>query len=66
MKALGDQADFRRPFLIINAMPKGVPSWPSGLDSRLSLPWPGFNPWSGNYDPTNFKVQPKRKTKLLG
>ena len=26
----------------------GFPWWPSGKDSGLSLPWPGFNPWLGN------------------
>ena len=25
-----------------------VPCWPSGWDSGLSLPWPGFNLWLGN------------------
>lgn len=27
---------------------QGVPWWPSGSNSRLSLPRPGFSPWSGN------------------
>ena len=26
----------------------------------LSLPWPGFNPWSGNYDPAKKKKKKKR------
>ena len=25
----------------------------SGQDSGLSLPWPRFNPWSGDWDPTS-------------
>lgn len=29
---------------------QGVLGWLSGWDSRLLLPWPGFNPWSGNRD----------------
>ena len=27
---------------------EGVPCWPSGWDSGLSLLWPGFIPWLGN------------------
>ena len=27
---------------------EGVPWWPSDEDSGLSLPWPGFSPWSRN------------------
>ena len=41
----------------------GIPWWPSGQDSWLSLPWPGFSPWSGNWDPASFGVQPKKKKK---
>ena len=26
----------------------GVPWWPGGWDSGLSLPWPWLNPWSEN------------------
>ena len=36
----------------------GVPWWPSGEDSGLSLLGPGFNPWSGNWDPASRVVQP--------
>ena len=31
---------------------KRIPWQSSGWDSELSLPWPGFSPWSGNQDST--------------
>ena len=31
------------------------------MDSGLSLPWPGFNPWLGNRDPASSAAQPKKK-----
>ena len=34
------------------------------VDSRLSLPCPRFNPWSGNWDPTSNMVWPKQKQNM--
>ena len=30
----------------------------------ISLPWPGFNPWSGNWDPASQQNQGKRQPNL--
>ena len=38
-----------------------IPWWPSGYDSVFSLPWPRFNPWLGNWNPTNHAVGKKKK-----
>ena len=35
--------------------------WPSDQYSRLSLPWPGFSPWSGNWDSISHEPWPKKK-----
>ena len=35
------------------------------MDSGLSLPWPGFNPWLGNRDPESSAAQPKKKKKKI-
>ena len=35
------------------------------MDSGLSLPWPGFNPWLGNRDPASSAAQPKKKKKII-
>ena len=32
----------------------GVPWQPSSEDSGLSLPWPRFSPWLGNWDPISY------------
>ena len=37
-------------FTVSLKLQQGVPWWPSSYDSRLSLSWPGFNPWLGNWD----------------
>ena len=31
------------------------------LDFGLSLLWPGFNPWSGNWDPISHEMWPKKR-----
>ena len=44
--------------------------FPGGLMVRipgfswLSLPWPRFNPWSGNWDPASHTTWPKKPQKL--
>ena len=44
---------------------KGVPLWSSGYDLVLSLLQPGFDRWSGNWDPTSshWTLWPKKKKK---
>lgn len=39
--------------------------WPDGWDSRFPLPWPGLNPWSGNWDSSSHSRQhdPEKKRK---
>ena len=39
----------------------GVPWWACGQDYRLSPSWPGFNPWSGNWDPTSCVAWSKKQ-----
>ena len=41
----------------------GIPWQSSGQDLALSLPGPGFNPWSENQDPASHVVQPKKRKK---
>ena len=45
----------------------GVPWWPSGWDSGLPLPQPGFNPWSGKFpQATRPKKKKKKRLKKYG
>lgn len=38
-----------------------IERWSGGWDLVLSLPWPRFNPWSGNWDPASHRSQPTTK-----
>lgn len=42
LRGQGQQVPSRR------GQARGAPQWPSGYNSRLSGPRPGFSPWSGN------------------
>ena len=43
-----------------------VPWWSAGYHSGFSLPWSGFNPWPGNWDPTSRVVGQKKRVRKKG
>ena len=48
-------------FTVSLKLQQGVPWWPSSYDSGLSLSWPGFNPWVGNWDAASHAGVAKKK-----
>ena len=52
-------------FTVSLKLQQGVHWWPSSYDSGLSLSWPGFNPWLGNWDAASHAGAAKKKKYIL-